>query len=159
MTLSKRIKYECFCAFIHTRLSESANANNGTVIINNEYLEILKSYETYLIQYFGNIKTFNNINNIIKSNKSVLLCNMYTLNYKYLLELYDKYLTKDEYIISSCIALAMIVDYLEYNDINIDIDILYNSYDIYEKQHANKDLIVKMFKIGTKINTKYWSKK
>lgn len=166
MNVAKRIKHECFCAFIHSRLTNAGNKEDEGVVILSESDNVkVDSYGDYLIEYFGKIATVDTINHKIKSVMSQKHSTTYFKNYSKLLKLLEQKIKKDEEIISPVVALAMILDYIEddgnYNRHDLNRDKINEMYDVFltkiGKEH--KPLLLYMLETGSYVFEKYWNKK
>ena len=158
--IANRIKFECFSAFIHSRLT-SVGTDDSAIVLSNIEMTKAVSITNELALYFGKIATIEQVNNQIKNNKSVLISNQYYDNYTQLLNILDTHLKEGDEMIGDLIAVSMIMSFIDIEKhskkIKIDSEKLNEVFDIFEKSITNKKLILKMMRIGTEVTESFWN--
>jgi len=167
MKLSERIKLECFCAFIHSRmigLDIEENDNSGEVIIKDEQIQDeLYEQKDHFVAALEKIATLETINRKISDTRSVTIANMYHKNYTTLLKLIEENVAAGQEYVPAFLGSCMLVSYFEKDKneekINIKLNDLILVITHFEtKSDENKKTVLKMMKAAHEITEKYWSK-
>ncbi|WP_373073865.1 hypothetical protein [Sulfurimonas sp.] len=167
MRLADKIRFECFCAFVHSRLTSVGTAEDfGVPILNDDDSQVVEGKGERLIKELSSVATMTTINKKIESGQSVMIANMYHNNYSRLLNLMDKKIKKDDEFLSALLGISMMMSYYE-NDKHekllqdkISVDELNSIFSAYEKtSKADKVLVFKMMNIGSYITENYIKKK
>lgn len=161
MRLSEKIKFECFCAFIHSRLTSAGTYAEGSEIFNEkDIVNKLDSIGSNVIKQIESISTIKLINHKIQNAQSGLIANMYHKNYSKLLDVMDKHIKKEDECIMPLIGIGMLMAYFENekneNRIkNITLKELMELYNCFDKYMEQKELKIKMMKTATQITEEY----
>ncbi len=167
MRLSDKIKFECFCAFVHSRLTSVGTVKDfGVPILPKDESKFVVNKGDKLIQELSNVATMSTINKKIGSGQSGMIANMYHNHYSRLLNFMDKKIKKDDEFLSALLGISMMMSYYE-NDKHekllqdkISVDELNEIFSAYERtSKSDKILVFKMMDIGSYITENYIKKK
>ena len=167
MRLADKIRFECFCAFVHSRLTSVGTVEDfGVPILSNDDSEVVESKGEKLIKELSSVATIDSVNKKIESGQSVMIANMYHDNYMKLFKLMDKKIKPNDEFLSALLGISMMMSYYE-NDKHekllqdkISVDELNSIFSAYEKTtKADKVLVFKMMDIGSYITENYIKKK
>lgn len=162
--LSRKIKLESFCAFIHSRFVGIGQFDEETDIAifkSSDEVSFLNEKGNPIIKYLATIGTLETINKKINNSNSALLSNMYHDNYSKLLKLLEDKVKDGDEVIMSVIGIGMLISYME-NDkyektIDIDLQDLIDIYNFYESKSDNHlKMVREMMKISAYVVDNYW---
>ncbi|RXJ86922.1 hypothetical protein [Arcobacter sp. CECT 8985] len=167
MKLSEKIKLECFCAFVHSRMIgldiEKDDDVSTDIIKDKKIVEDLYKKKDQFVSELAKIATLQSINQKIENSRSGMIAKMYSSNYTKLLNLIEKNIAAGQEYIPAFLGGCMLVTYFE-NDkneekINIKLDDLILVINHFEtKSEDNKKTVLNMMKAAHIITEKYWSK-
>jgi len=161
MKLADKIKFECFCAFIHSRLTNAGTYDEGVEVFNEEVIiKKIDSIGRNIISEIQKVGTIKSINNKIEKSQSGLIANMYHKNYTKLLDVLDKNIKKNEECVMPLIGLGMLMAYFEKDKNenllpNISLKELNEVYSFFDSYLLDTKLKIKMMKTATTITEKY----
>lgn len=165
MKLSEKIKLECFCAFIHSRMMgmDIEKDDGGEIIKDEKTLDDLHKKKDQFASELAKIATLQSINQKIETSRSGLIAKMYSSNYTKLLKLIEKNIAIGQKYIPAFLGGCMLVTYFEKDKneekINIKLDDLILVINHFEtKSEENKKTVLNMMKAAHIITEKYWSK-
>jgi hypothetical protein len=164
MTLSEKIKFECFIAFIHSRLiglGVDKETNYTPVLTEENEIDNIAKLGNVIINQLGQISTLARINEIIANQKSGIIGKMYQSNYEKLLKPAEDKVKKGDDVINSTIGIEMLNHYISYvkkYDTTITIEQVKEILDIYKtKCEDYRRVVFKMTNVANYITHNYWN--
>lgn len=164
MRLSDTIKYQCFIAFVHSRLIGLGSEDEEGHPVHSDPVKTktLDDYNKELAATVGEICTIKKVNSKIDNRQSVIIANQYHDRYVELLKELDRNIPKDAEIIQSLLGVVLLDTYIKnVKEIpTIDSKKLAEVITTFKNESTvNRGLVGKMIRVAVVITAKYFKLK